>query len=166
MKRDGITDILGRHGTMKFAGMVPPKRRSLPGDPRIRKFLNTRRKTASPEQESIIWRALFALYGIPEEWPREFRLEWLAGRLAAELFPRCQTLAKRRGRVPGKNTSLKKRKERLLNKLAVFWRSRPRLKSRIRAAEIFLIENSRACQNAGFTKAKSLSQALKKKASE
>jgi hypothetical protein len=148
------------------SGSVKELRRALHDPKGIRAFLNTRRKTASAEEEAAIWRALFALYNIPEEWPRELRLEWLAGRLAAELFPRCQSLAKPRGPSKSHTAELRKRKESLFKKVEAFQRSCP-VTSHKRMVDLFMqdAKNKKACKRAGFTSAKSLSQAIKEKRS-
>jgi hypothetical protein len=155
MKRDRVLDKLNRHGTMPAptTTMLAP-----PAKSEIRKWLGVRRKTVSADEESLIWQALFRLYGIPDEWPREFRLEWLARRLASELFPRCQALAKPRSGGPSK--SYLAAKTTVLESFQHFW-SASHL-SRVRAAELFMqdAENNEACKQAGFTKPKSLSQAL------
>jgi hypothetical protein len=166
MKRDRITKILERHGSMRLPALVASIDRSPQARDRrvIRKFLKTRRKQATAEEETAIWYALFAYYGIPEEWPEETRYYWLAGRLAADLWPRCQALAKRRRGGPSEKrlAMLNKRKLALHKKFEPFRLERPKL-SRIRAAELFMADdkNKRACEKAGFTQPKSFSQAMK-----
>jgi hypothetical protein len=133
-------------------------------DPRgIRAWLNVRRKKVSADDDRIIWRALFALYGIPDEWPRAIQMEWLAGRLASELFPRCQALWKPHGGGPSKGhqEKMRQRRLRLHKKFETFRRANSHLKSAFRAAELFIGNNEKACAAAGFTRPKSFSQAMK-----
>jgi hypothetical protein len=155
-----------RRSIMKAAFLWPlapaDRLRKALRDPKgIRKWLNTRRKKATPEEETEIWRALFELYGIHDQWPVEIQLEWLAGRLAAELFPRCQALYKPHGGGPSKKLREKmlRRKLRLLKKFKPFCHKHSHL-STLRAAEFFMEENQKECAAAGFTKPKSFSQAM------
>jgi hypothetical protein len=131
----------------------------------MRRFLNTRRKEASADEEARIWHALFRLYGIDEEWAPEIRLEMLAGRLAHELFPRCKGLWKPHGGGPSDRhqEKIRKRKLRLFKRFEAYCSNHPHLKSRLRSAEHFMREekNKRACAAAGFTKPKSFSQAMR-----
>ena len=134
--------------------------REMRRDPKgIRKWLKARRKEASPTGEALIWHALFGLYGIPDG-----EYQWLAGRLAAELFPRCGPLWKPHGGGPSKKRQamFNKRKLALHKKFETFRRERPKL-SRVRAAELFMADakNRRACEKAGFTSPKAFAQAMK-----
>jgi hypothetical protein len=138
--------------------------RELLRDPKgIRAWLNIRRKKATPEEETLIWRKLLELYDIPEDWPPDEKYRWLAGRLAADLFKRCQALWKPHGGGPSekRREKMRRRKLRLFKRFEIFGHKHPHLKSRERAADLFMKENQKACAAAGFTKPKSFSQAMK-----
>lgn len=163
LRRGGIkAEFTGRAGAAEL-------RKALRDPTGWRRFLNQRRKDASAEEEVAIWKALFALYGIPEEWPAEIRLEWLAGRLAAELFPRCQALWKPHGGGPSAEHQAKMlgRKTRLFKKFEAYRRAHDGL-SHLRAAALFMKDEKikKACAAAGFTRPKSFAQAMKELSSE
>jgi hypothetical protein len=140
----------------------------------MRQFLNQRRKAAVPEDEQAIWRALFRLYGLPDDtddwgWPRDLRYELLARRLAAELFPRCGALLKAPAGGPSEEYQAKKRsqKMRLFRKFERY-RSNLTFKSRTRAAALFMKDEKvkKACEKAGLTKPRSFVQAMNELRSE
>jgi hypothetical protein len=156
-----VLEILQQHGSMA----VPPLRRGSTEalrkalrDPKgIRKWLKTHRKEATPNEEALIWRALFKLYGIPDG-----EYQWLAGRLAADLFPRCKALSKSHGGGPSKEFQAVRRelKQRLYENLETFCRDHPRL-SWQHASALFMEKNKQACAAAGFRNAKAFAQAMK-----
>lgn len=166
--KTGTTEqILNRHGSAPLALNLRSAKRDPTG---MRRYLTERREAAKPEDKPEIWRALFRLYGLPDDdddwgWPRDLRYEWLAGRLAAELFPRCGILSKPRSGGPSGTyqTKMHKRKMRLLKKFERWCRDHPSIKSQVRAAELFMkdAKNKKACAAAGFTKPRSFAQGMK-----
>ena len=153
-----VLEILQQHGSMA----VPPLRtealrKALRDRKGIRKWLKARRKEVTPNEEALIWRALFELYGIPDG-----EYQWLAGRLAAELFPRCRTLWKPHGGGPSKDFQAVRRqlKQRLYENFETFRRDHPRL-SWQHASALFMEKNKQACAAAGFRNAKAFAQAMK-----
>jgi hypothetical protein len=161
-----VPEILQQHGTMNFDFVVTSdelrNRHDLKG---IRKWLNVRRKKVSQEEQALIWCALFALYGIPDEWSREVRMEWLAGRLAADRFKRCQALLKPHGGGPSKERQklLAKRKLELRKKYEIYCRKISHVKSDVRRAKLFMDDkkNKKACAAAGLRSPKAFAQAMK-----
>ena len=159
-----VLEILQQHGTMNFDFVATSDELRKPRDPKgIRKWLNVRRKKATPEEEILIWRKLFDLYGIPNDWPRDIQMQWLAGRLAAELFKRCQALWKPHGGGPTKQwrQSIAELREPLFQRFNAFEAEHPRW-SRQKAAGEFIKENRDACAAAKLKTAKGFIRALQK----
>lgn len=161
-----VLEILQQHGTMNFDFVVTRdelrNRHDLKG---IRKWLKVRRKEATAAGEEEIWRKLFALYGIPEEWPAVSRFEWLAGRLAAERFPRCQALWKPHGGGPSRERrrNIAELRKILFREFEAFRATHSRM-SRQHAAGKFIKKNKDACTAAKLTTSNGFTRAYKKSA--
>jgi hypothetical protein len=170
---DNLWDV-ERYGVLLYrakirdAGSGDPRRRAdqlrkAMRDPRgIRAWLNVRRKIAGADGDQIIWRALFALYGIPDEWSWADKCEWLAARLAHELFPRCQALWKPHGGGPSqkRQADMAERKRKLREEWEAYL---PGMKSELQRAKLFMKDekHKEACAAAGLTSPKAFVQAMK-----
>jgi hypothetical protein len=161
---DNLWDVDERRGVLLFRANIrgtatADQLRKAMRDPRgIRAWLNVRRKKASAEEEALIWRALFTLYGIPEG-----EYQWLAGRLAREQFRRCQALWKPHGGGRSKKWQAD-RAERKRKLREQFESYRREISNELQRARLFMKDQryKEACAAAGFTSPKAFVQAMKK----